>query len=156
MTINHWVALATGTLFGLGLSISQMINPEKVLGFLDIFGHWDPSLGLVMAAALVVTYVANLWVKSKEQPVLGGLFRVPTKATVDTKLVVGSAIFGVGWGLAGYCPGPVITSISFADTSLIVLLVAYLFGALFSKNVISHIEHRIEVRLQKQNESCVG
>lgn len=104
------VALVAGAIFGLGLTVSQMINPAKVIGFLDIFGDWDPSLAFVMGGALIVTSVGYRLAWRAEKPLLAARFELPGNRTIDTRLAVGAVLFGVGWGLAGLCPGPAIAA----------------------------------------------
>lgn len=104
--MKNLAALITGLLFGLGLAVSQMINPLKVLGFLDVFGHWDPSLAFVMAGAIAVTLPGFHLLKRLNRPAFAPAFRWPERDVVDRKLLLGSGLFGIGWGLAGYCPGP--------------------------------------------------
>lgn len=123
-------ALGAGTVFGLGLAISQMVDPVKVLGFLDIAGSWDPSLMLVMGGAVGVTMVAFRWVLKRPTPVFDTQFHLPRITRVDAQLMVGAAIFGVGWGLAGYCPGPAIASIATFGADPLVFLVALVAGTL--------------------------
>ena len=94
-------AFAAGLVFGLGLTISEMISPQKVLNFLDIAGDWDPSLAVVMAAALGVTFLGYRWVLGQPQPVLAAAFQVPSRTDIDARLVTGAILFGIGWGLAG-------------------------------------------------------
>lgn len=112
-------ALAVGLLFGLGLTVSQMIDPAKVLGFLDIAGNWDPSLAFVMGGALLVTFPGFRMVLPRGAPILHPQFHLPTKRDLDSRLLVGSAIFGAGWGIAGMCPGPAITALGlgYADVA---------------------------------------
>ena len=105
-------SLVCGFIFGLGLLISGMTQPSKVLGFLDIFGAWDPSLAVVMAAALAVSGVGYWLVQQRPQPVLAPKFDIPTKTAIDTPLVAGSALFGIGWGLVGLCPGPALENLA--------------------------------------------
>ena len=100
------VALFSGALFGLGLAVSGMANPQKVIGFLDVAGDWDPTLAFVMCGALLVTVPAFRMIFRRRRPVLAEDFELPTKKEVDGRLVGGSALFGVGWGLSGFCPGP--------------------------------------------------
>ena len=115
-------ALGAGFLFGIGLWVSGMSNPKKVLGFLDITGNWDASLMLVMAGAVAVTLVGFRFYRTK--------IPLPTLKDIDFPLVAGSALFGVGWGIAGYCPGPAITSLSTLSAESIVFVVAMVAGGL--------------------------
>jgi uncharacterized membrane protein YedE/YeeE len=103
-------ATASGALFGVGLAISGMTDRFVVLGFLDVFGTWNPTLAFVMAGAVAVTAIAFRFVLQLQKPALDGAFRLPTKEDVDPGLLAGAAIFGIGWGLAGFCPGPVLVS----------------------------------------------
>ncbi|MGD9800918.1 MAG: DUF6691 family protein [Parvularculaceae bacterium] len=123
-------ALFIGILFGLGLTISGMINPAKVIAFLDIAGSWDPSLLVVMAAALAVSFVGYRIVLARRAPLFGAAFQLPTKTTIDRPLIVGSALFGVGWGLAGLCPGPAISAAALGDGDIYVFLIALAAGML--------------------------
>ncbi len=100
------IALISGLLFGFGLIIAGMGNPAKILAFLDITGHWDPSLLVTMAVAMVISGIAFLCVKKRQMSILNCQIQIPTNQKVDKKLVTGSTLFGVGWGLAGICPGP--------------------------------------------------
>jgi uncharacterized membrane protein YedE/YeeE len=106
------VNLFAGTLFGLGLAISGMVNPAKVIGFLDFAGDWNPTLALVFGGALLVTIPAFRLILKRSRPVLADEFELPTNKDVDTRLLAGSAIFGIGWGLAGFCPGPAVTALA--------------------------------------------
>jgi len=121
-------ALASGFIFGLGLLISGMTQPSKVLGFLDIFGAWDPSLAVVMAAALAVSGVGYWLAQQRPQPVLAPKFNIPTNTIIDTPLVAGSALFGVGWGLVGLCPGPALENLATLSPPVIVFCVAMAAG----------------------------
>lgn len=105
------VNLFSGALFGVGLVVSGMANPEKVLGFLDVTGDWDPTLAFVMGGALLVTFPAFRLILGRPRPVLADGFDLPKKAAVDARLVGGSALFGVGWGLSGFCPGPAVVAL---------------------------------------------
>ena len=102
--------LLAGLVFGLGLVISGMSNPAKVLNFLDISGTWDPSLIFVMGGALVVTFIGFRFVLGMSEPVLDTQFHLPARSDIDVRLVAGAALFGIGWGIGGYCPGPALPS----------------------------------------------
>lgn len=106
------VALFSGTLFGLGLTISGMVDPQKVIGFLDVAGNWDPTLAFVMGGALLVAIPAFRLIFKRSHPVLQGEFEVPTKKELDASLLGGAALFGIGWGLSGFCPGPAVTALA--------------------------------------------
>jgi uncharacterized membrane protein YedE/YeeE len=122
------VALICGLIFGLGLLISGMLQPTKVIGFLDIFGSWDPSLAVVMVAALVVSGVGFRIAIARERPVLAAQSMWPTKRDVDSPLVIGAALFGVGWGLVGLCPGPALENLATLSPRVIAFVVAMAFG----------------------------
>ncbi len=122
------LALITGIIFGIGLCVSRMADPEKVLGFLDITGNWDPSLMLVMGGALAVTIVAFKFVLKRDQPIFADLFHLPTKTDLDKKLITGAALFGVGWGMIGFCPGPAITATGFGLTSPYLVVAMMILG----------------------------
>jgi uncharacterized protein len=104
------VALLAGTLFGVGLAVSGMANPQKVIGFLDVAGEWDPTLLLVMGGALLVTIPAFRLILGRPRPLLADRFALPTKSALDGRLLGGAALFGVGWGLSGLCPGPAVVA----------------------------------------------
>ena len=130
------VALLAGILFGFGLAVSQMVNPAKVLGFLDIAaawptvaGGWDPSLALVMAGALAVTALGFRLALRRPAPVFGAAFELPRATAIDGRLVAGAAIFGVGWGLVGFCPGPALASLVFGLPQSFVFVAAMAVGA---------------------------
>lgn len=123
-------ALLAGTLFGLGLSVSQMINPEKVLSFLDFFGTWDPSLALVMLGAVSVSTIVFRLALKQPRPLLAGTFQVPSRSGIDSRLIVGGVIFGLGWGLVGWCPGPVIASLALAHVESFIFVAAMIAGML--------------------------
>jgi len=122
-------ALAAGLLFGLGLAISQMVNPEKVLDFLDVSGNWDPSLALVMAGAVGVAMLAFWFVLKRKQPLFDDEFHLPRLTKVDRRLLVGSAIFGLGWGIGGYCPGPGIAALSTGSLEALVFVAGMAVGS---------------------------
>ncbi|MGP2541757.1 DUF6691 family protein [Yersinia sp. 2541 StPb PI] len=104
--MNLFFSLLAGLIFGLGLIVAGMANPAKVLGFLDIRGLWDPSLALVMAAAVAIALLGFTWAKKRKVSLLGQPLQLPTSNRIDRRLIGGSLLFGVGWGLAGICPGP--------------------------------------------------
>ena len=105
-------ALIVGMIFGIGLIVSGMTDPSKVLGFLDLAGAWDPSLAFVMAGAILVGAIAFRLAGKRERALLGGTMRLPAARRIDRRLVLGSLVFGAGWGLAGYCPGPALASLA--------------------------------------------
>ena len=124
------VALVSGTVFGLGLSVAQMTDPRKVLNFLDITGTWDPSLLFVLGGAVALTAVAFRFVLKRPAPLFDRRFQLPLKTAPDRRLIAGSAIFGVGWGLAGYCPGPAFAALAVGGNHEVLwLLPALLVGA---------------------------
>ena len=113
MVKQNFISLLCGILFGAGLVISEMVNPMKVKAFLDITGNWDPSLILVMMSSIVVTFIGlNLFIKKLNKPVLSSKFYLHERSKVDFKIICGSAIFGIGWGIVGFCPGPSIAALS--------------------------------------------
>lgn len=121
-------ALIAGLIFGLGLTISEMVNPAKVLAFLDLFGHWDPSLAFVMGAALIVTAIGYRLVWARERPVFADRFQVPGNRRIDTRLAIGAVLFGVGWGIVGLCPGPAISALTFGGVPVFLFLSAMAVG----------------------------
>lgn len=124
-------AFGAGLLFGLGLWLSGMADPRKVLGFLDVTGNWDPSLLLVMAGAVAVTASFTLPVVLKRSaPLLGGTFELPAQSAIDAPLLLGAAIFGLGWGIGGYCPGPALTALSNLTLEAFVFVAAMAAGGL--------------------------
>jgi len=117
-----------GLLFGMGLILSGMTDPSKVLGFLDIFGLWDPSLAFVMGGAIAVGFFAFAWAKKRTVNFLGGALHLPTNSQIDKPLVVGAVLFGAGWGLAGFCPGPALVSLASGQIKAAVFVVFMLAG----------------------------
>ena len=126
--MNKLVSLISGIIFGIGLVISEMINPEKVLGFLDLFGNWDPSLAFVMIGALIIFSPLFHMIKKKEKPIFAKNFNYSNNKSINNQLILGSAIFGAGWGLIGLCPGPAISSISLLDIHSITFVIAMFVG----------------------------
>jgi len=127
---NNVVAFASGALFAAGLAISGMTQPSKVVGFLDFAGDWDPSLAFVMVGAIAVHIVAMRWALRASAPLFADRFKIPPKRDVDASLVAGAAIFGVGWGLAGYCPGPAVTSVGALSPITLTFVASMLAGML--------------------------
>lgn len=121
-------AAAVGLIFGLGLVISGMADPAKVQNFLDVAGAWDPSLAFVMAGAIAVALPGYWLVRRRTRPLLGGSFAAPATSAIDTRLVAGAAIFGVGWGLAGFCPGPAVASLALGASGTLAFVPAMLIG----------------------------
>lgn len=121
-------AFATGLLFGVGLWLAQMTDPGRVLGFLDVTGAWDPSLMFVLGGAVGVTLVAFRRVLRWRRPVFAAAFDVPTRRRIDRDLVLGSALFGVGWGVGGYCPGPALASLATGGIEVVVFVIAMVVG----------------------------
>lgn len=121
-------ALISGTLFGLGLAVSGMMNPQKVIGFLDVAGAWDPTLAFVMGGALLVTIPAFRLILGRPRPVLADGFSLPTNSSLDARLIGGSALFGVGWGLSGFCPGPAVAALVTGLTPVFAFVAAMMAG----------------------------
>ena len=119
-----------GLLFGLGLILSGMTDPGKIIGFLDIFGAWDPSLAFVMMGAIAVGFVAFALAKKRTTTILGGALRLPTASHIDKRLIIGSTVFGVGWGLAGFCPGPALVSMASGQIQALWFVSAMVAGML--------------------------
>ena len=130
---SRWLwlsALTGGLLFGFGLILSGMTDPGKVIGFLDLFGQWDPSLAFVMGGAIAVGFFAFSMAKRRTQNFLGGAMRLPTSQDIDKRLVIGSLVFGAGWGLAGFCPGPALVSLGAGQDKAVVFVIAMVLGML--------------------------
>jgi hypothetical protein len=129
--------LIAGLLFGAGLAVSGMVNPMKVLNFMDLFGRWDATLLLVMGAALVVTFLGYRLVFARGKPLYADAFALPPPAPVDAKLVGGAALFGLGWGLSGFCPGPAVASLVFGRLESFIFVIAMAAGIIASR-ILSH------------------
>ena len=123
-------ALICGLIFGVGLAVSGMVNPAKVLGFLDITGQWDPSLSLVMGGGLAVFAIGFPLTQRRARPFFADAFQVPTRRDIDPRLVGGAVLFGIGWGLAGLCPGPALTGLAFGLTKIYFFVAAMIAGSL--------------------------
>lgn len=122
------IALVCGTVFGVGLAVSGMTNPAKVLAFLDVAGKWDPTLAFVMGSALAVSAGGFAWSRQRQRAWLGDVFAVPTRSELDSSLIGGAALFGVGWGLVGLCPGPALANLIQGSFEIAVFLGAMLAG----------------------------
>jgi uncharacterized membrane protein YedE/YeeE len=127
--LSGLAALAAGLVFGWGLALAQMIDPRKVLGFLDLAGAWDASLMLVLGGAVALTAIGFRFVLRRDAPWFEPRFRLPAAASIDSPLILGSAVFGIGWGLAGYCPGPAIASLAFGNVEALWFVPALIAGA---------------------------
>ena len=137
---NNLVALLSGVLFSIGLSISGMTQPQKVIGFLDVFGDWDLSLAFVMVGAVGSYFILHLQIQRRfPTPVLGGAFQLPTLKELDHPLILGALVFGVGWGLGGYCPGPAIVALGSGSMNAMLFVVAMGVGIMLADKVISPI-----------------
>lgn len=122
------VNLALGLLFGVGLVVSGMSDPAKVLNFLDLFGTWDPSLALVMGGAVLAAFFGYKFVLKRPAPIAAGAFHLPTRRDIDSRVIVGPAIFGLGWGLAGFCPGPALTALGLGAPGTLVFVPCMMAG----------------------------
>ncbi|SEL06836.1 DUF6691 family protein [Halomonas daqiaonensis] len=131
MKASHLKTLAgyiAGLIFGLGLAISGMTDPARVLGFLDLFGAWDPTLMFVLGGAVVTNFLGYRLVLRRKAPLFGNAFQLPTRQDLDGRLIGGAALFGIGWGLSGYCPGPAFASIAGLSVPLLAMLIAMVAG----------------------------
>jgi len=126
--MSFLVNLALGLLFGAGLVVSGMSDPAKVLNFLDLFGTWDPSLAFVMGGAVLVTFLGYRLVLARGEPIVGSRFHLPTRSDIDARIVAGPAIFGIGWGLGGFCPGPALTALGLGATGNLAFIPAMILG----------------------------
>jgi uncharacterized membrane protein YedE/YeeE len=131
--MKNLITLIAGLIFGLGLIISGMADPAKVQNFLDFFGTWDPSLIFVMGGAIAVTMPGFWLVARRPQPIFDSEFHLPELQLIDVRLISGAAIFGLGWGLGGFCPGPAVTALPIATNGTLVFVATMLFGMLLAK-----------------------
>jgi len=141
------IALITGLVFGLGLALSGMLNPTKVFQFLNITGAWDPSLAFVMGGGLIVNAIGHLIIRRRASPLISETFHLPQSTLIDRPLIIGSAIFGVGWALGGLCPGPAIASLAFTEPEPLIFFVALCGGLLLSgraKLLLTHSKSSME------------
>lgn len=140
---NELVSLATGTLFGAGLVVSGMTLPSKVIGFLDVLGGaWDPSLALVMGGAIAVHAVVYRLIQGRPSPLLAERWSLPTRKDIDSRLLFGAALFGIGWGIGGFCPGPGLVSLVSGSLSSIVFVAAMLLAMLGTAKLEAYAQTR--------------
>jgi len=132
------IALISGLLFGLGLAVSQMIDREKVIGFLDITGDWDVTLMFVLGGAVGVTIITFRFILPSEHPLFDRQFYLPTRKDIDSKLIWGAIIFGIGWGISGFCPGPAVTSLVQLTLNPVIFIFAFIGGSLVFKYIDNH------------------
>lgn len=125
---NRISEFGAGLLFGIGLMLSGMSNPGKVLGFLDLAGAWDPSLAFVMGGAILIGFFAFMIARKRTLTFLGGALHLPKATAIDRRLVIGGLLFGIGWGLAGFCPGPALVSLAMGQSKALVFVIAMLAG----------------------------
>ena len=138
MAKSNISSIICGIIFSIGLGISGMTQPQKVIGFLDIFGEWNPSLAFVMGGAVLSYLALQLWIhRNFSIPVLGGSFQISSRKDLDRSLFIGALLFGSGWGLGGYCPGPAITSLGSGSLNALLFVVAMGIGMLVADRVIS-------------------
>jgi uncharacterized protein len=134
--VAAFASFAAGAIFAVGLAISGMTRPAKVVGFLDVFGAWDASLAFVMMGAIGVHAIAHRWILRRGAPLFDEGFHLPTRKDLDARLIAGAAVFGVGWGLGGYCPGPGIVAASSGAVAALVFVVG-MTGGIYAENVIA-------------------
>ena len=141
--MKNLLTLISGLLFGFGLLLSGMADPAKVQNFLDLFGTWDPSLAFVMGGAIAVTMPGFWLVIRRNKPFFNDVFHLPSRTDLDARLITGAAIFGVGWGLGGFCPGPAITALPLAVEGTLIFVATMLTGMAASKYVLQQRDSRI-------------
>ena len=129
------IALVSGLIFGAGLVISEMVNPVKVQNFLDLFGNWDPSLAFVMGGAVGVTLISSRFILKRKTPIFAERFYMAVKTSVDSRLFIGASLFGIGWGLSGYCPGPGIVNALINPSEALVFLPALVIGGFIGQKL---------------------
>ena len=130
---NKLFSLLSGLVFGIGLTIAEMTNPAKIIAFLNITGNWDPSLIFVMGGAIAFTAPFFYLLKNKDKPFFSSSFQIPKNISIDRKLIIGSSLFGIGWGMIGLCPGPAVSSIAFLQPLSMLFVIAMIAGFYFSK-----------------------
>jgi uncharacterized membrane protein YedE/YeeE len=141
--MKNLLTLISGLLFGFGLLLSGMADPAKVQNFLDLFGTWDPSLAFVMGGAIAVTMPGFWLVIRRNKPFFNDVFHLPSRTDLDARLITGAAIFGVGWGLGGFCPGPAITALPLAVEGTLIFVATMLTGMAASKYALQRRDSRV-------------
>ena len=141
--MKNLLTLISGLLFGFGLLLSGMADPAKVQNFLDLFGTWDPSLAFVMGGAIAVTMPGFWLVIRRNKPFFNDVFHLPSRTDLDARLITGAAIFGVGWGLGGFCPGPAMTALPLAAKGTLIFVATMLTGMAGSKYVLQRRDSRV-------------
>lgn len=135
-------AYLIGLIFGLGISMSGMANPAKVLNFFDLAGSWDPSLAFVMGGAVVITFFGYRWVLSRSQPLFDTSFALPTRTDIDLRLISGSLIFGIGWGIAGFCPGGALPVLGTGNSTVLLFVAALITGIYLTRKLEGILANR--------------
>lgn len=130
------IALISGIVFGIGLTVADMTNPAKVQNFLDLMGIWDPSLIFVMGGGVIVALIGFRIVRGRERPLLAAKFYLPMAKHIDFRLITGSAIFGIGWGLSGFCPGPAVAGLAWGNPQVFMFVGAMVAGAILAKQFV--------------------
>lgn len=131
--MRNLLALLTGLIFGMGLSLSEMINPDRVLGFLDILGAWNPALAFVLGGAVLTSMICFHFILKQPHPLLDKQFYMPSKTMIDRPLIVGAVLFGMGWGLYGYCPGPALAALVYLEPSTFIFVAAMIAGLFLAR-----------------------
>lgn len=135
MNKAYFSSFFSGLLFAIGLGLSGMMNPEKVQGFLDITGKWDPSLALVMGGAVMVTFIVFPIIFKRKQPIFEFSFAMPSNTKIDKNLIIGAILFGAGWGIGGFCPGPAMASIGTLNPNVLVFIISMLLGFIIQQKI---------------------
>jgi uncharacterized membrane protein YedE/YeeE len=156
MMRNVLIAVLSGALFGAGLAVSGMVDPARIRGFLNVFGHWDPTLAFVMGGAVGVMAAAWMLKARMQKPIYAETFPLPPTGLIDARLIIGSAIFGVGWGLSGLCPGPAIANLAISPRSALIFIGPMLLGMaiqsiVFQRGRISALIEHTPARLRKSS-----
>lgn len=145
--MKHFLTYLTGVVFGLGISLGGMANPAKVVNFFDVAGTWDPSLIFVMGGALVTTFIGyRVLFDARQKPVYNLKFNVPTSRTIDAKLVGGSAVFGIGWGIAGFCPGGALPALGTFEPDVFIFVASLIAGIFLAKTLMKQHATRLARR----------